>query len=82
MPTAFLMQQMEWREALDEAADRAAIDRLFEDVDRRESTLLQELQAMLDERGDTLAAAHSVRALMFVRRFREDLERRLDKLDA
>ena len=28
MPTAFLMQQMEWREALEEAQDEAALDAL------------------------------------------------------
>ena len=32
MPTQFLMQQMEWREALDEAADPAALERLHGEV--------------------------------------------------
>jgi len=82
MPAAFLMQQMEWREALDAADGRSAVDALVDAVDLYESTLLRELQTSLDESGDTAAAAQTVRSLMFVRRFREDLERRLDKLDA
>ena len=35
----------------------------------------------LDERADAAGAAATVRALMFVTRFRQDLERRLDALD-
>ncbi|CAD5374485.1 Co-chaperone protein HscB homolog [Rubrivivax sp. A210] len=81
MPAAFLMQQMEWREALDDAADSAAVERLDATVASDEQRLLAELTEMLDGRGDTAAAAAQVRALMFVARFRQDIERRLDALD-
>ncbi len=82
MPPAFLMQQMAWREALDETRDRPSVEALLGEVDDRERALLQDLQAALDERADTVAAAQTVRSLMFVRRFRDDLERRIDKFDA
>jgi molecular chaperone HscB len=82
MPAAFLMQQMQWREDLDEAADGAAVARLDEAVARDERAMLDELATLLDTRGDTAAAAAQVRALMFVARFRHDIERRLDTLDA
>lgn len=82
MPAAFLMQQMAWREALDDAADSAAVARLDETVARDERAMLDELASLLDTRGDTAAAAAQVRALMFVARFRHDIERRLDTLDA
>ena len=82
MPAAFLMQQMEWREALDAAEGRLEVDSIIGMVEQHEAVLLQELQSALDERSDTAAAAQTVRSLMFVRRFKEDLERRLDKLDA
>ena len=39
---------------------------------------IADLAARLDDRQDARAAAEQVRALMFVRRFREDIERRLD----
>lgn len=82
MPPAFLMQQMAWREALDEARDRPSVEALLDEVDECEQGLLRDLQASLDERADTVAAAQAVRSLMFVRRFRDDLERRIDKYDA
>lgn len=81
MPAAFLMQQMAWREALDEAADLAAIEALDAQVARDERAGLEHLSTLLDEAGDTAAAAAQVRALMFVGRFREDIARRLDSLD-
>jgi molecular chaperone HscB len=82
MPRAFLMQQMAWREALEDAPDATAMQALDEQVVRQECTMLAELTTLLDERQDTAAAAAQVRALMFVARFRQDIERRLDALDA
>ena len=81
MPTAFLMQQMQWREALDEARDAAGVQALDDEVSQAERARLDEVQRLLDVAGDAAAAAAGVRALMFVKRFRHDLERRLDALD-
>lgn len=82
MPAAFLMQQMAWREALDEADSLAAVEALDEQVAAHEQALLAELGRTLDQAGDAAAAAQQVRALMFVARFRNDIGRRLEALDA
>lgn len=82
MPPAFLLQQMQWRETLEDAEGRAAVEAMDDEVAATERRLLDELQATLDERHDTVVAAVQVRALMFVARFRQDIHRRLDKLDA
>lgn len=82
MPGAFLMQQMEWREVLEEARDLAAVEALDADVATQERQLLATLGQTLDQQGDTAAAAAQVRALMFVARFRQDIGRRLEQLDA
>jgi len=80
MPTDFLVQQMEWREALDEAATVAQVEVLADEVSSHRSAALTRLQGTLDEQGDFPAAAQQVRALMFSERFTHDIEQRLEAL--
>lgn len=80
MPQDFLMQQLAWRETLDEAADETALQALCEQVHTERARRLALLQTLLDERGNAQAAAEHVRALMFIERFAQEVERRLDGL--
>lgn len=80
MPTDFLMQQMEWREALDDAADPSSFDALDQAVRDARATALQRCEQLLDGQRDYAAAANEVRALMFIARFADDIERRRDAL--
>ncbi|MDB5816761.1 MAG: putative FeS protein assembly co-chaperone, HscB-like protein [Rhizobacter sp.] len=80
MPTEFLMQQMEWREALDDAGDVTSVEALLKDVQSSRSEMLSRLHWTIDERGDYATAAQQVRALMFVERFADDIDRRLGAL--
>ncbi len=80
MPAQFLMQQMDWREALDEAHDEAALDALERELNGARSRLLQSIESLLDVQGDAKAAAQQVRALMFVERFAHDVESRFEQL--
>jgi len=80
MPGSFLMQQMEWREALDDATDLAQVEDLADDVAAHRQQAIAALQATLDERRDFTAAAQQVRALMFVERFADDVDHRLEAL--
>ena len=81
MPADFLMQQMEWREALEEAETPGSVQALDNRVAALERSLQDTLTTHLDTAPDTAAAAAQVRALMFVARFRQDIDRRLDLLD-
>jgi molecular chaperone HscB len=81
MPREFLMQQMAWREALDEADDGPAAQALADQVAEHERLLLGRLRELLDDQRDSAAAAAQVRALMFVARFREDIDHRLEALE-
>jgi molecular chaperone HscB len=81
MPPAFLMQQMEWREALDDAANQADFDQLSAQLLKARRHLLQQIEALLDVQGDAAQAAQQVRALMFIERFGEDIEARVEKMD-
>ena len=80
MPPEFLMQQMEWREALDEAVDMPAIDALQAQVDAARARALSLLDRLIDEQGDHRAAVGQVRALMFIERFMHELGQRADRL--
>ena len=70
MPPAFLMQQMEWREALDEArAEPEGLEALRETMNEERAELLAAIQHAIDETHDYARAAALVRQLMFIDRF-------------
>jgi molecular chaperone HscB len=86
MPGDFLMQQMAWREALDEAGEgagnSASLAVLDAEVRAAERDLTTHLGSLLDEESAPALAAERVRALMFIQRFRADLSERLDALQS
>jgi molecular chaperone HscB len=83
MPREFLMQQMEWREALAEAKaerDLAALDRLAAEVDAMRKEKLAQIGALLDQDKDFVKAAEDVRQLMFLEKFGEEVAVATDHL--
>lgn len=82
MPAPFLMQQMAWREALEEAGSPAEVEALDLEVGRQEKALQAELARHLDESLDLEAAVGAVRSLMFLGRFRADIQRRMEALES
>ena len=81
MPPAFLMQQLEWREALDDAVALPQVEALARGVAAHREAALARLESTLDDARDFAAAAQQVRALMFVERFSLDIDRRLEALE-
>ena len=76
------MQQMEWREALDEARSVDAVEALR---DERRARTARDALAQLEQTArrpphDHAAAAQQVRALMFIERFAHDVDQRLEAL--
>lgn len=70
MPPEFLMQQMELREALEQAKDSARLDELKKKLRQSRSALEREVEEAIDTKKDYAGAAGLVRKLQF-----------LDKLD-
>lgn len=81
MPTEFLMQQMQWREALDDATSVAGLQALWDVVQAARQQRLAQVATLLDDAGDAPAAAAQVRSLMFMERFAQDVEARLDETE-
>lgn len=75
MPGAFLMQQMEWREAFDAARhanDQVAMHELEAQLRTALKSLLEKIGTLLDG-GDIASAAQQIRACMFLEKFISDI---------
>ncbi len=84
MPTAFLMQQMEWREALDAARDAKDIrplELLDAELRAARKQQLDDIAALLDSAQYEEAGAR-VRQLMFVEKFADEVGRAFEALEA
>ena len=79
MPADFLMQQMAWREALDDAHALTDLEALHAEVLAAHRTALGHCEHHIDVAHDLPQAAQQVRRLMFIERFMRDIE---DKMDA
>ncbi|MBU3584726.1 Fe-S protein assembly co-chaperone HscB [Polynucleobacter sp. AM-26B4] len=75
MPAQFLMQQMEWRETLDDVRDQPSkLDELYKEVEQTRVNLLKEVELAIDEANDFDLAAKQLRALLFIDKFGAELE--------
>ena len=66
MPGAFLMQQMQWREALEEADTAAEVETLSDEVQLDRKARIARVTRLLDVDANPTQAAQEVRALMFI----------------
>ena len=85
MPPAFLMQQMEWRETLDDCKALKAVDskiealeKLLDEVDASHAAVLTQIASLLDADHNFAAAVGQVRALMFIEKFAQEVQHQLD----
>lgn len=84
MPRAFLMQQMEWREQLQEvraSRDLAGLEALEAELQAGRKALLAAIAPLLDA-GQFVEAAEQVRCLMFVQRFGEEVGHTFELLES
>ena len=83
MEPAFLMQQMEWREAIEDAVGAKnvdALDALAAELRDDERVRLSKLGALLDS-GSNQPAAEAVRQLMFVERVAAEVDSQIERLE-
>ncbi|MDR8729845.1 Co-chaperone protein HscB [Burkholderia pseudomultivorans] len=83
MEPAFLMQQMEWREGIEDAAAARnvdALDALLAELRDEKRTRLERLGTLLDSGADQ-AAAEAVRQLMFIERVASEVSAQIERLE-
>jgi molecular chaperone HscB len=81
MPGEFLMQQMEWRETLEDASNAAAVETLSTEVQGQRKARLARVTQLLDVDANPTLAAQEVRALMFIDRLLEEIDARLERYE-
>jgi molecular chaperone HscB len=84
MEPAFLMQQMEWREAVEDATGARnvdALDQLLRELREDKKLRYGKLGALLDS-GANAPAVEAVRQLMFLEKVEDEIGASLEALDA
>jgi len=82
VPHDVLARQLQWHEALAEATAADAIAALDREVAARVQGVAQAVARDLDDRHDAAAALPKVREWMFLAKFRAEVERRLEAIEA
>lgn len=80
MPPDFLVQQMQWREALEEAQSLPELEQIAAEASNSKREQLSKIEQSLDREKDFPAAARQVRSLMFIERFGHEIDARIDSL--
>lgn len=80
MPPDFLVQQMQWREALEEAQDLPELEEIADRALNSKREQLSKIEQSLDRDRNFPAAAQQVRSLMFIERFGKEIDARIDSL--
>lgn len=81
MQADFLMQQMQWRETLDESTGSADLSELQSAVHQSRQAYLESLAHLIDVDHNFSEAVAQVRALMFIERFVRDVEQKFDQIE-
>lgn len=84
MPAAFLMQQMEWREAIDDAKqakDMQTLDALLVEMQQQAKNLQTELADLMDVKKNFTLATDATRKIIFIDKVSADIRKMIEHLD-
>lgn len=81
MPRSFLMQQMEWRELMDEVrGDAHALEALQDEVQKSLNLKIIEVEQDFDTNHQSQDALEKLRSALFLEKFLQELDHRLELL--
>ncbi len=81
LPQALLMQQMEWREQLEELGDQADLEDLIDEVLAEKKRCLSAIATCIDQQQDAKAATQTAQALLFIDKFLIELNKKLEQME-
>lgn len=84
MPADFLMQQMEWRESLEDLKAEKSIDGLeglLDEMQQEAQLLIKDLIISIDEKSDLVAATDTTRKLIFIDKVCADIIKAIEWLE-
>ena len=84
MPADFLMQQMEWREAIDDAKsanDVVALENLLNEMQQAAKALQTQLVSLMDDKKDYVLATDVTRKLIFIDKVSADIDKIIEILE-
>ena len=84
MPADFLMQQMEWRETLEDAKAAKninAVDQLLNEIKQEAQSLNKTLVLLIDEKQDYASATDATRKLIFIDKVCADIHKVIEQIE-
>jgi molecular chaperone HscB len=85
MPLDFLMQQMEWRESIEDAKtakDINALENLMREMQQEAKLLQSEIAVLIDQKQDYTNATNATRKLIFIDKVYADINKAIEQLEA
>ncbi len=85
MPAAFLVEQMEWREAVAEAraaGDHHELEKLMLRLQQQAANIRAEIEREIDVAQNYTAAADALRRLMFIEKLEQEIDEALEALES
>lgn len=81
LPPALLMQQMQWREALEEIQHIGELEDLLDEVLAEKGKCLAQIARQIDEQADVKAATETAQGLLFIDKFVLELKKKIEHLE-